>query len=295
MIEEKTEFLLVGAHLLARQMPAIFAHEGIATKTITPDQVKRTGCRNLPAIVWNTNNREALATALQLRLLGCRPHRYWIGGDVLRLVNSKPANRVALSVLNRILFASHTANSDWLATELRTCGIKSRPMPFSPVCCGSHWPMSEPPSPYTILFYSHKDNDHIYLPDQMLRAAANLPDCRFICVGDPELTSTLPNVEVAGTVSPEEMQEIYKKSHCLLRFTSHDGFPRMIFEAMAHGLEIVSNLPIPGITRAEDPGDIIPCISKLSESGTRRNLDLRNFVLDNFSAREWYRYWAEIQ
>jgi len=294
MESTKPKLLLVGAHLLATQISEIFRHQGVSTEHIAPNEVRKTRITNTPAIVWTTNNKDALLTALHLKKRGCRPHRYWIGGDVLRLSTTSPVKRRTLAVFNRILFDSHTANSAWLSAELMACGIDSRPLPFSPVCCDQHWRLSPAPAAYTVLFYSHEDNDHIYMPEHVFRAARNLPETQFICVGDSKLKSTLPNVEIVGEVPRERMIEIYKQSSCLIRFTSHDGFPRMIIEAMALGLDVVSNLPIPLINRVETPDEITACIAKLANSPPKRNLDLREYAFSQQSAQNWCDYWTKL-
>lgn len=291
-MNDSPSILLIGEHLLGDQIHNTFAHENIKTIVLSHKEIPERSLRNIPAIVWTTNNRQALSTAIKLRRLGCQPHRYWIGGDALRLSQTRGIKKYTLSNINKILYKSHTANSDWLKEELKGCGIEAHSTPFSPVCCGEHWPLTEARiGTYTIIFYSHEDNDHIYLPEKMIEAASRLPNCLFLCLGDPNLKTNLPNIKNLGAIPPAEMHSIYQRAHCLLRVTSHDGFPRMVIEAMANGLDVVCNLPIPKTLQADSVDEIVSTIGQLASLPRNRNKDGREWILSHHSAASWTEYW----
>lgn len=280
---------LLGRHLLGRQFETFLQHERVKCQAFDDaDAVISRGDPEWPVFLWSTNNRQALSEALKLRLNRFRVFRYWIGGDVLRLINVPWIKRKLVAMGNNRLFRRQFANSAQLSTELQSVGIGATTFLFSAVCCEKHWPASEfPQLPYRVLYYSIEGNDHIYLPEVLEAAAIANPEVKFVCIGNPSLKPMHPNITSLGLVSAGEMKKIYAESHCLLRFTSHDGFPRSIFEALVNGLDIVTNLDIPHAVLAPSRDDVATVIAGLARAKKGRNIDGRKWVLENHSSPQW--------
>jgi hypothetical protein len=283
---------LLGKHILAPQMMAMFGHEHVSCRQAQGiGELLRAASRN-PVLLWGTNNRAALLDGLWLRLAGYPVHRYWIGGDVLAINNLVGLRRRVLVTLSRWTFHSNTTNSQWLSDELAAAGLPSVPMPFGPVCCLDHCPLSPlPPMPYTVLHYSLPGCDHIYRPDLLASCAAAHPEIMFISVGNPTLEVAAANVRVIGTVTPDAIRSLYAKSHCLLRVTSHDGLPRMVLEALAHGLDVVTNLPVPHTAQARTACEIVDTLTRLMRTSGERNVKGRLWYFGTYSASAWATYW----
>jgi hypothetical protein len=197
-----------------------------------------------------------------------------------------------LVTMSKRTFHSNTTNAGWLSRELAEVGIESGAMPFGPVCCANHCPLSPFPSlPYTVLHYSLPGCDHIYRPELVAACAAANPDIAFVCVGNPSLESSGRNVKVLGSIAADAMRSLYARSHCLLRVTTHDGLPRMVLEALAHGLDVVTNLPVPHTTPAHTEQDVVAALRKLMQTGVARNLEARKWYFETYSASAWARYW----
>jgi hypothetical protein len=284
--------ILLGKHILAPQMVAIFEHENMPCRHCHEvGEVVRASSRG-PVLLWATDNRSALLAGFRLRLAGYHVHRYWIGGDVLAISKVGRLKKRLLVTMSKWTFHSNTTNAVWLSDELTEAGLESAAMPFGPVCCANHCPLSPLPSlPYTVLHYSLPGCDHIYRPELVAACAAANPDIAFICIGNPTLEFSARNVKILGSITPDAMRSLYASSHCLLRVTSHDGLPRMVLEALAHGLDVVTNLPVPHTTQARTAQDVVVALGQLMHTSAARNLEARKWYFETYSASAWARYW----
>jgi hypothetical protein len=97
-----------------------------------------------------------------------------------------------------------------------------------------------------VLFYC--PDPIVYRLDSILDYAKKHPDETVTIVGYSGSVS-LPNVEVIKSVSYEEMPLLYSRHRRLIRMTTHDGSPRMPYEALLSGLDVtwndvkISNVP----------------------------------------------------
>jgi len=280
---------LLGKHLLGQQLTRFFEHvHGPCDHHQDLSSLLRQARADRPVLFWSTSNRESLSDAMKLRLRGYRVYRYWIGGDVMRMTKVRWPMRRTLIQGNRQLFQGHFTTSQWLTDELKSLGIASSPLPFSAGCCGEHWPLSPfPEPPYKVLYYSLAGNDDIYLPEVVEQAAQHNPMTTFLCVGNRDLKISGPNIVSLGIVSPPEMRSLYETSHCLLRFTSHDGFPRSIFEALVNGLDVVTNLPVPHSIHVSSKNQVAQAITSLANMRRERNIPARDWVLAGHTASSW--------
>ena len=89
-----------------------------------------------------------------------------------------------------------------------------------------------------VLYYC--PNPEIYRSDWIAKYAVDHPDETITILGSPNL-SDLPNVKVISRVPYDQMAKFYQKHRRLIRMTTHDGCPKMPYEALLCGLEVVWN------------------------------------------------------
>ncbi|MEM1547134.1 MAG: hypothetical protein QXP91_11855 [Candidatus Methanomethylicia archaeon] len=89
-----------------------------------------------------------------------------------------------------------------------------------------------------ILYYC--PNPKIYRLDWILQYAKEHPDKTITILGYPYLIN-LPNVKVIPYWEYEKMPILYNMHRCLIRMTTHDGYPKMPYEALLCGLEVIWN------------------------------------------------------
>lgn len=84
--------------------------------------------------------------------------------------------------------------------------------------------------------------------DTFVRAAASLPDVRFVLIGNPADTTAVaalrqlagPNVEFAGHVTPEALRRYYERASVYAQLSRHEGFGLAAAEARAAGCRVVA-------------------------------------------------------
>lgn len=83
-------------------------------------------------------------------------------------------------------------------------------------------------------------NPEIYRLDWIVKYAKEHPDETITVLGCP-CGIDLPNVEVIPLVPYRQMPKLYRMHRRLIRMTTHDGYPKMPYEALLCGLEVVWN------------------------------------------------------
>ena len=89
-----------------------------------------------------------------------------------------------------------------------------------------------------VLYYC--PNPEIYRSDWIAKYAVAYPDETITILGSANL-SGLPNVKVISRVPYHQMPELYQMHRRLIRMTTHDGCPKMPYEALLCGLEVMWN------------------------------------------------------
>jgi hypothetical protein len=177
--------------------------------------------------------------------------RWWVGTDVLNAI-SKPEVRAHAQRLNRIVSAN-LAVAPHLVDELASIGIDARFVPsvLDPefVQPGMvRWDKM----PRPILIYLPDSRKEFYRIELIEPVIASNPDLEFIVVADRTHALALyPNVESLGWVT--DMRALYERAGCVLRMTTHDGLPRMLMEALLHGLYAIYSWPLEGCWQARTP------------------------------------------
>ncbi len=89
-----------------------------------------------------------------------------------------------------------------------------------------------------VLYYC--PNPEIYRSDWIAKYAVAHPDETITILGSPNL-SGLSNVKVISHVPYRQMPKLYQMHRRLIRMTTHDGCPKMPYEALLCGLEVMWN------------------------------------------------------
>jgi hypothetical protein len=89
-----------------------------------------------------------------------------------------------------------------------------------------------------VLYYC--PNPEIYRLNWILNYAEEHPDETITILGHSS-SINLPNVRVIPGVSYQQMPRLYGMHRRLIRMTTHDGYPKMPYEAILCGLNVVWN------------------------------------------------------
>jgi len=194
---------------------------------------------------------------------------HWIGSDVLLAKRKVYYN---LDIFRRAL---NVAVAPWLKDELEGMDIPtSEIIPLIPPDIVST--RREPlPKKFRILYYLPFGRETLYTPEIISRIAEALKDVEIYVVGGGRGPSH-PNVVHIGKVERKNMPEIYKKTVVLVRYTSHDGLPLMILEALSYGRYVIFNKPLEGVIYVRNEEEVINKLEDLKNKFNKGNLNINN-------------------
>jgi len=89
-----------------------------------------------------------------------------------------------------------------------------------------------------ILYYC--PDPRIYRLDWILNYAEEHPNETITILGYKGVVS-MPNVEIRSFIPYDDMPSLYAKHRRLIRMTIHDGYPKMPYEALLCGLDVMWN------------------------------------------------------
>jgi len=294
VVAKNSGIVIFGEHTIVDQWHALSRGEGNFFICRNYQELSNFDPNKNTVIFFKTNTRESVKTALIIKLKGFRVIKFWTGTDVLNLQNLTYFKKIISLFLIKKCVGLHLTNGTWLTEELQALKIVSHqwvsptPLYFD----AKEIPLKElqlkkEDSNKTVLIYSNEGREWLYNTKLMLEIAQATPQLNFIFIGNNALnTDYLPNTESLGVVTSDKMVKLYKTSHVLLRITEHDGFPRMVIEALYFGLDVIFNNPIPHTTLCSKNIDEIKNI--LSSNKTlETNVKGRNYALTEFSAKKW--------
>lgn len=216
-----------------------------------------------------------------MALLGVRIIRWWVGSDVLYLLDDVPTSRRSQQ-LDRHVSANFCVSSH-LTHELRKANIESVQIPIVPSSLpplDKYWDSGLARS---VLVYLPKNREEFYGAKVLDRLVADNPATEFILVSnDGARYRGHPNVVGLGWV--DDMEQVYSRAGSLLRLTSHDGLPRMVIEALARGKYVVYSWPFDGCSLAktyEEAGSALKYIARATEVNSEgAAIARRDYCLD---------------
>jgi len=184
---------------------------------------------------------------------------HWIGTDVYRIINDSVFKRW---LKKRILKSTKTTNvvvSPALQMELKQIGIDSIVLPLVKLNFIDDCPAL--PQKFSILAYIPQDRWDYYHGDLVLQLAAKLPEVDFHILAGGNKFVNLSNVFIYDFI--DDINSYYLNNSILLRFTIHDGLPKMVIEALAYGRHVLWNNPFPNCHYVQSIKDCIDVINRL--------------------------------
>jgi hypothetical protein len=170
------------------------------------------------------------------RLFGKRFVMHIIGTDAIRYAAEKFSWRwfawfTGLALSDHILYASDDLQ--------QLVGFPGLTLPF-PIDTQTIAKRERKGEKRDILYYCPANNP-IYRPDWLVEFARSNPRLTVTVIGDLGHRNVPFNVVVRPVVDRREMSRIYSEHNKLVRMTTHDGTPRMVYEALLSGLDVIWN------------------------------------------------------
>ena len=157
-----------------------------------------------------------------------------VGSDVLAYLNVRGLRRklwnLALYVCDEVLYVSEGIQEEMGLERGKVVPIPIDTRLFRKSECEGQR--------RDVLYYC--PNPTIYKLEWILEYAKKHPNETITILGHNQ-PSDLPNVKVCPFVPYHKMPMLYNAHRCLIRMTTHDGSPKMPYEALLCGLEVFWN------------------------------------------------------
>lgn len=187
-------------------------------------------------------------------LMGKPIVRKWSGTDALNLDTRGDIKQRFLQ-LDKLVALNLTSEHQGIIDELNRNGLQCEltPQVLSSKMCVQLQATDMPPR--KILIYLPSHNREFYSANLMEDVIKANPYYEFLVLADKEhVLSTYQNVSSLGWV--EDMEPVWAQTAVLLRITKHDGFARMMVDALSRGKYVIHNQALPGINVANNLQDI---------------------------------------
>jgi hypothetical protein len=195
------------------------------------------------------------------RAMGKRTVNHWVGTDVLLALEDERHRRMTRGAARFI--QRHLAFAPWLAEELESLGITAEVAPFTTPVRFEQRPSPGAPG---ILAYLPDERADFYGAEIVRGVARQLPDVPFaIVAGTAERQPAIPNVTYLGWT--QDMKPLYERYPILLRVARHDGLPKMVLEALAHGNQVVFEYEFPGCYHAKTEAEALAAVRSILAAG----------------------------
>ena len=182
---------------------------------------------------------------------------WWIGTDVYNAIHKLHGYNIEYV---RKFPAVHLCVSEDLQRELKLLGIHAEIETLCPDV--SELKILPLPEGYTVAVYMPDLQRNFYKYDIIKKIITDTPDIKYIIYGNKgqlwELVK-MPNVDIRGWC---DTKKVFQDSNCLLRLTTHDGFPKSIIEAICYGRYVVTNHNFPYTDLKNTIPEIINTIRK---------------------------------
>ncbi len=183
---------------------------------------------------------------------------HWVGSEITTLGKS-PRLRWFSTRPN----VHNLAEVDWTIEELRRFGIDAKLAPLPPRLPAVD-DLAPMPDVFTVLLYLPKTRGEFYGRreyERLIRAFAKR-GVRFIIVGGGECYAP-PDADVVQLGWRVKLDDVYRKSSVLVRFTRHDGLSIMALEALTHGRHVLWSQDFPFATQVSSYDEMVAKIDRL--------------------------------
>ena len=180
----------------------------------------------------------------------------WVGTDVTK---TKQLSEVNQTFLKR---AEHYCEVEWIQEELKELNINAEILNFFNFT-EEKASVVEETNELQVLTYISKNREKYYGWDQIMSAARKHSDVKFTVVGTDGLEDTPENVNCLGWV--KDMDALFKKAHCTIRFVEHDGLSGFVLESLFRGKQVLYSEPLEHCIQVENESDISVALTSLKE------------------------------
>jgi hypothetical protein len=196
-------------------------------------------------------------------ILGVKITRNWAGTDSLNVISIPSIRSTALSV-NKILSENITTTHQGIVDELDSVGIQCSLLPQLTDFNLDLGQNEKTLTKNNVLVYLPSSKRKFYGADFIEKLIIKFPKVTFTIVADVDhVFSNYNNVNSMGWVNKTEMLSVWDKIGMLIRVTEHDGYPRMILEALGRGKYVIHNNPnIEGVWFADNQEAIETCLNR---------------------------------
>lgn len=238
--------------------------------------------------------RVKLLEILIFRCVGKRVVLHFVGTDLLSLQSSGSRKKREARIVQR--FASVVADGQNLVDELSQLGIAAQLLPFVTSNVNEdrsslYW---ENGPPWKFVSYIPAKARDFYGFDTVIEAARRFPVFEFLILHmkKEDCSQPLPpNVKLLGRV--ENVGEILKSCHALIRITEHDGMPMMVVEALSCGRYVVFSGTFPCCRQAGNIDEVVQSIEEVTRQ-SKCNMDGFDYVANNLSRNKLSELYMEL-
>lgn len=178
---------------------------------------------------------------------------WWIGSDAMWAKQRKFNVKMLKSCTD-----IHLCVSQEIKQELASIGINASVVTLVPKDVHKYSRDVLPQGKYTVAVYMPM-SDSVYRFKMVRDIMIQTPNVQYLVYGNRERLPPLPsNANVLGWVN--DTQKVLKKSHCLLRLTDHDGFPKSIIEAVLMGRYVITNHDYPQLGKVDGVNKVVKLI-----------------------------------
>jgi len=233
-IRKNMKILFVGtdnAKILAQQLQ----YYGINADVIPPIKTPNPFLLRKYSIIYGIYLMSLTRTTPLIKLLNKKSLIHIIGSDAYRYAKTKESIKkmlwkLTLNTCSEILYVTKE-----LKQIMKTKKGKIIPIPIDTRMFKKQKYHGEKRG---ILYYC--PDPQIYRLEWILDYAKKHPKETISILGHPHQIR-LPNVKVIRSMPYHEMPELYYMHRRLIRMTTHDGYPKMPYEALLCGLEVSWN------------------------------------------------------
>lgn len=184
-----------------------------------------------------------------VNILGIPLVRNWAGTDALNSISDPQIESWTIKA-NPFFNLNLTTTHDGIVQELNSLGLACT---LSPQLIET-WPDNSESSifvPNSVLAYLPSGREQFYGKDILEELIRKFPEITFtIVANNNHCLAHYENVKSLGWV--KNFDDIWRGVGLLFRITEHDGYPRMIIEAMARGKYVIHNRFYEGVWLASD-------------------------------------------
>ena len=213
---------------------------------------------------------------------------HWIGTDVLHVTEGRTSpQRLAIVDKHFVCFSE-------LQTELKAKGIEAEVLPVIPF--NLRFSISKMPKEHAILIYMPDGREEFYGYKALKKVFRYAYQIQFYIVANSSVDkfSEFKNVKVMGTLSLEQMEDLYNKISIVIRNVKHDGLSMSVVEAMAKGKKVIWNYSIPNVICAKSAEEICNELNAILKESPKVDINAHEYIVSNFTREAFLNTFSKV-